>query len=239
MRYDDDDGNDHADDAGEEGEGKAFQQELCEDVAGAGSEGFEQADLAGALSDGDEHDVHDAYAAYAEGHGSDDSEEEVERGAELHDVLPSPRRCPNWGRLCRLWDRSGGGSARTARTAWMALMWSSGAVGWKTMQSGSRWSRSRRMVSKGTKAFSVSGPLLEESWILLSEDADDLEDVAFDFDGLADGWVAVEELLRGVGAEDDDLAMVGEVGGLEVTALVDVESSHASVGEVDGFALRC
>ena len=40
----------------------------------------------GALGDGDEHDVHDADAADAEGHGADDSEEELERGAELHDL---------------------------------------------------------------------------------------------------------------------------------------------------------
>ncbi len=42
----DDDGDDHADDAGEEGEGETFEQELREDVAAAGSEGFEEADLA-------------------------------------------------------------------------------------------------------------------------------------------------------------------------------------------------
>ncbi len=38
-------------------------------------------------------------------------------------------------------------------------------------------------------------------------------------------------------AEDDDLAMIGEVGWLEVAALVDVKLAHAAVGEVDGFAL--
>ena len=46
-----------------------------------------------------------------------------------------------------------------------------------------------------------------------------LKDVAFDLHGFADGRVAVEELLRGVRTEDDDLAVVGEVGGLEVAAL--------------------
>src|SRR5271170_3141461 len=82
----DEDGNDHSDDAGEEGEGEAFEEELLEDVARASTEGFEEADLAGAFGDGDEHDVHDANASDAESHGSDDSEEEIEGGAELHDV---------------------------------------------------------------------------------------------------------------------------------------------------------
>ena len=37
--------------------------------------------------------------------------------------------------------------------------------------------------------------------------------------------------------EDDDLAMIGEVAGFEVAALVDVELAHSAVREVDGFAL--
>ena len=49
----------------------------------------------------------------------------------------------------------------------MALMCRSGEEGWKTMELGSRSLRRSRMVKKGTKAFSLSGPLLEESWILV------------------------------------------------------------------------
>ncbi len=71
---------------------------------------------------------------------------------------------------------------------------------------------------------------------MVCKDADDLEDVAFDFDRFADRWVAVEEFLRGVGAEDDDLPMLGEVGGLEVAALGDVQFAHAAVGILDGLA---
>src|SRR5258708_40307345 len=41
-----------------------------------------------------------------------------------------------------------------------------------------------------------------------------------------------------MGAEDDDLAMVGEVGGLEVSALCDVQPSHTAVGKLDRFALN-
>ena len=49
----DHDGYGHADDAGDEGEGEAFEEKLGEDVAAAGSEGFEEAYFAGALGDGD------------------------------------------------------------------------------------------------------------------------------------------------------------------------------------------
>ncbi len=106
----DDDCDDHADDAGDEGEGQAFEQELREDVAAPGAEGFEQADLACALGDRDEHDVHDADAADAERHGADDAEEDLERGAELHDLLRVFDRVPGAERPCRPWGRSGGGS---------------------------------------------------------------------------------------------------------------------------------
>ena len=44
-----------------------------------------------------------------------------------------------------------------------------------------------------------------EDLLLLGEDADDGEDVAFDLDFLADGGFLAEELLRGIVAEDDDV----------------------------------
>ncbi len=75
----DDDGGDHANDACEKGKGEGFEEELLEDLARACTEGFEQADLACALGDGDEHDVHNADAADAEGHGADDAEHDLER----------------------------------------------------------------------------------------------------------------------------------------------------------------
>ncbi len=73
--------------AGDEGEDQAFEQELREYVAAACAEGFEDADLAGALGDGDEHDVHDADAADGEGHGADDAEEDLEADGEGHDLF--------------------------------------------------------------------------------------------------------------------------------------------------------
>ena len=40
-----------------------------------------------------------------------------------------------------------------------------------------------------------------------------------------------------MGAEDDDLTVVGEVGRLEVAALFDDEIAHLAVGQVDGLGL--
>ena len=84
-RGDDDNGGDHARDAGEKGEGERFEEELLEDLAGAGAESFEKADLAGSFGDRDEHDVHDAHAADAEGHGANDAEDDLEGDRELVD----------------------------------------------------------------------------------------------------------------------------------------------------------
>ena len=51
-------------------------EELAADVVGGGAEGFADADLAGALGDGDEHDVHDADAAEREREQGDGGEED-------------------------------------------------------------------------------------------------------------------------------------------------------------------
>ena len=56
---------DHSYNTGEKGEGQALEQELLEDVAAASAQGFEQANLFGALCHGDEHDVHDPDSADA------------------------------------------------------------------------------------------------------------------------------------------------------------------------------
>ena len=59
----DEDCNDHSNNAGQEGEGQAFEQKLLQDVSAARAQGFEQADLSRALCNGDEHDVHYANAS--------------------------------------------------------------------------------------------------------------------------------------------------------------------------------
>ncbi len=89
---------------------------------------------------------------------------------------------------------------------------------------------------EGNEGVLVVGAIVGGVLDLGLEDADDLEDVAFDLDGFADGRIAVEELLRGVRPEDDDLAMLGEVGGLEVAALGDVQLAHGAVGVFDELA---
>ena len=50
-------------DAADAGERDGLDEELEQHLAGAGADGEADADLAGALGDGDEHDVHDADAA--------------------------------------------------------------------------------------------------------------------------------------------------------------------------------
>ncbi len=82
-----DDGDNDTGDAGEEGQDEAFQQELGEDVAAAGAEGFHDADFAGSLGDGDQHDVHDADAADGEGHGADDAEKDLKSDGEGYDAF--------------------------------------------------------------------------------------------------------------------------------------------------------
>src|SRR5262245_30856151 len=67
----DDDGENHAQDSAEGSQRHGFEQELADDVAFAGADGFTDADLAGALGDADEHDVHHADAADQQTHGRD------------------------------------------------------------------------------------------------------------------------------------------------------------------------
>ena len=118
----------------------------------------------------------------------------------------------------------------------MAL--SGGRASW----AGRRWTAGRADCGdahgvEGDEDVFVVGAVVGGVLDLGCEDADDLEGLAFDLHGFADGRVAVEEFLRGVGAEDDDLAVLGEVGGLEVAAFCDVEFAHAAVGKVDGLGL--
>ncbi len=191
----------------------------------------------GALGDGDEHDVHDADAADAEGHGSDDAEEKIERGAELHDVggvgdgVPTGDGFVVFGIEVVALGEDGADGLEGSEVELGRAGLEDDAVGVALV------AEQTHHVERDEGVFGV-GAVVGGVLDLVVEDADDLEDVAFDLDGFADGRVAVEEFLRGVRAEDDDLAMIGEVGGLEVAALVDVEAAHAAVGEVDGFALN-
>ncbi len=90
---------------------------------------------------------------------------------------------------------------------------------------------------EGDEDVFVVGAVVGGVLDFVAEDADDGEGLTFDLNGFAYGRVAVEEFFSGVGAEDDDLAMLGEVGGFKVAALLDVEVAHATVGEIDGLGL--
>jgi hypothetical protein len=105
------------------------------------------------------------------------------------------------------------------------------------MESGSRCWRQRAHGVEGDEDVLVVGAVVGGVLDLVAQQADDGEGLAFDLHDLADRRIAVEELFRGVRAEDHDLAMLGEVGGLEVAALFDVELAHAAVGQVDGLGL--
>src|SRR5262245_25120595 len=76
----DDDGENHAQDSAEGSQRHGFEQELADDVAFAGADGFTDADLAGALGDADEHDVHHADAADQQAHGRDGDREQADAG---------------------------------------------------------------------------------------------------------------------------------------------------------------
>ena len=67
--------------------GEAFREELEEDAAAGGAEGFAQADFAGALGDRDQHDVDDADSAEAEGDKAHAAEEDVHGVKDFADHL--------------------------------------------------------------------------------------------------------------------------------------------------------
>src|SRR6516164_9894359 len=64
-----------ANDAAGQTKDHGFDEELAEDVACAGAHGHADADFAGSLGHGDEHDVHDAHATDGERNKRDDQEE--------------------------------------------------------------------------------------------------------------------------------------------------------------------
>ena len=74
-----------ADDAADAGEGDGLDEELQQDLPRTGTDGKADADLAGALGDGDEHDIHDAYAADEQahaGHGTEQGGHHLGAGAD-------------------------------------------------------------------------------------------------------------------------------------------------------------
>ena len=71
---------DEAHNAADDAENEGFEEELEQNLAGAGADGFADADFASALRDGDEHDVHNANAADDEGNARDEGEHTGDNG---------------------------------------------------------------------------------------------------------------------------------------------------------------
>ena len=92
-------GEDDAEESTDEGDGERFGQKLEEDVAAARAQRLLDADFAGALRDGDEHDVHQADAADAQRQGADETEQNLEADGDdfelvnlLHQIDDHTRR---------------------------------------------------------------------------------------------------------------------------------------------------
>ena len=86
---------DEAGDSADDGDDGGLDEELAADVDGCCSESFADADLAGALGDGDEHDVHYADAAQREGQECDGSEEEGHGAEDSFGELRALQRVPH------------------------------------------------------------------------------------------------------------------------------------------------
>ncbi len=72
-----------ATDAAEGREDEAFKEEFLEDVTGGCTDGFSDADFAGAFGDRDEHNIHDADAADDEGDAGHDGEHARDKTEEV------------------------------------------------------------------------------------------------------------------------------------------------------------
>src|ERR1019366_3584498 len=72
----------YAGDSTEKCDGKGFGEELDQNVPTAGAESFFDADFAGALGNGDQHDVHQAHAADAKRKQADEPEQNLDAGGD-------------------------------------------------------------------------------------------------------------------------------------------------------------
>jgi len=71
-------GEDNASEAADAGDGEGLGEELDEDVVAARAESLFDADFAGTLLNGDEHDVHESDAGDAKGERADEGEQDLE-----------------------------------------------------------------------------------------------------------------------------------------------------------------
>ena len=187
------------------------------DVASGGAKSFADADFAGALRDGDEHDVHDAYAAEGKSQQSDGGEEDrhdvedaVSEPLDAVERIPDPecieidgievvgaRRGPRgpWRIARHVQLRRHGCDDNVVHVAGERAF----EVGREVALHRGEGNEHLRVVRAGAVAAVL---------LLLFEHADDDVRVAGDGDGLADGRLAGEELALGVCPEDDDAGAV-------------------------------
>jgi len=228
----------------DEGDDGGLGEELAADVYGGGAEGFTDADFAGALGDGDEHDVHDSDAAKSEGEESDGSEEES------HDVedtvgelcafegIPDPEGVEVDGVEVVAVAEDGADLADgsfvdvgidgldddVVKLADDVAL----GVGWEVALHGREGDEELAVVGAGAVAAVL---------LLTGEDADDGIGVASDADGLSDDGFSGKELGVGLVAENDDAGTVGFVLLGHEAALLDGEGPEVLVlgpGSADG-----
>ena len=131
-------------DAADAGDGESFSEELNEDVALARAEGFFDADFAGALLHGDEHDVHEADAGDAKGERAHQGEKNLERDGKNLELVEL--RCGDWRRG---WRRGRWGGSDERRR---------GFRGWSSRSSGSR--RDSRTRCRQCNVVSFRSPMV-------------------------------------------------------------------------------
>src|SRR5580704_16443070 len=85
----------HTDHAPSSGEHDGFGKELPDDVAATRTDGFADTNLAGALSDGHEHDVHHADAADEKADGADNGNEKSYGSGDLAKLIGDLLRARN------------------------------------------------------------------------------------------------------------------------------------------------
>ena len=94
------------DPSAEQSEESSLHEKLKHNAAVGGADCFAQADFAGTVGDGDEHDVDDSYGAQGKGDQADATEEHVHRVKDLSDLVDSFDRVPFVESVRILWIKA-------------------------------------------------------------------------------------------------------------------------------------
>jgi len=223
-----------ADEAADAGEEEALPEELGQDCTFGCANGLEDADLAGALGDRDEHDVDDADCAEAEGDDADTAEEDVhgvEDGADhvlfLDGVPLVEGVLVGGGEAVVAGDDAvdgGDGLCRVSLDGGLILDGGDCVAGNVFALHG------EELLHRGEGHVE----LLVVAVIVAAGDgadlANDAEGDVVDGDGFAEDGAAREEQLGRFEAEDDNAAVVDQVVGVDEAAFV--HGDEADGGEV-------